>query len=51
VEEELARRPWVAVGRSGWIFIGTGPLSGAICGFSPQQIEWALQYDIPIVIH
>jgi TatD DNase family protein len=51
VEEDLARRPWAAVGEIGLDFYWDRT-------FEPQQfeafhlqIEWAIQYRLPIVIH
>ena len=51
VEDWLGRRPWVAVGEIGLDFYWDRT-------FEPQQVEafhrqteWALHYDIPIVIH
>jgi len=51
VERELGRRPWVAVGEIGLDFYWDRTFEGQQYEAFHRQIEWALQYDIPIVIH
>jgi len=51
VEGELARRPWVAVGEIGLDFYWDRSFEVQQYEAFHRQIEWALQYDIPIVIH
>jgi TatD DNase family protein len=51
VEEDLARRPWVAVGEIGLDFYWDRTFEREQYEVFRQQIGWALQYDIPIVIH
>jgi len=51
VEEDLARRPWVAVGEIGLDFYWDRTFEREQYEVFRQQIRWALQYDIPIVIH
>jgi TatD DNase family protein len=51
VEEDLARRPWVAVGEIGLDFYWDRTFETQQYEAFRQQIRWALQYDIPIVIH
>ena len=51
VERELGRRPWVAVGEIGLDFYWDRTFEKQQYEAFHRQIEWALQYDIPIVIH
>jgi TatD DNase family protein len=51
VADELARRPWVALGEIGLDFYWDRTFEAAQYAAFHQQIEWALHYDIPIVIH
>jgi TatD DNase family protein len=51
VEAELARRTWVALGEIGLDFYWDRTFEAAQYAAFHQQIELALQYDIPIVIH
>lgn len=51
VEEWLAKRPFVAVGEIGLDFYWDKTFAEQQYVAFRQQIEWALQYDIPIVIH
>jgi TatD DNase family protein len=51
VEEWLGRRPWVAVGEIGLDFYWDRTFKQQQYEAFHRQTEWALQYDIPIVIH
>lgn len=51
VEGELGRRPWVAIGEIGLDFYWDRTFETQQYEAFHRQIEWALQYDIPIVIH
>jgi TatD DNase family protein len=51
VEDWLGRRPWVAVGEIGLDFYWDRSFDPQQYAAFHRQIEWALQYDIPIVIH
>ncbi len=51
VEDELARRSWVALGEIGLDFYWDRTFEAAQYAAFHRQIGWALQYDIPIVIH
>ena len=51
VEDELARRAWVALGEIGLDFYWDRTFEAAQYAAFHQQIEWALHYNIPIVIH
>lgn len=51
VESELARRPWVALGEIGLDFYWDRSFETEQYAAFHRQIEWALHYDIPIVIH
>jgi TatD DNase family protein len=51
VEAELGRRPWVAVGEIGLDFYWDRTFEKEQYAAFHRQIEWALHYDIPIVIH
>jgi TatD DNase family protein len=51
VEEDLGRRPWVAVGEIGLDFYWDRTFEVQQYAVFHRQIEWALRYDIPIVIH
>ena len=51
VEEWLGRRPWVAVGEIGLDFYWDRTFEQQQYEAFHRQTEWALQYDIPIVIH
>ena len=51
VEVELARRNWVALGEIGLDFYWDRTFEAAQYAAFHEQIEWALHYDIPIVIH
>ncbi|HVS95863.1 MAG TPA: TatD family hydrolase, partial [Puia sp.] len=51
VEGELGRRRWVAVGEIGLDFYWDRTFEKEQYVVFRRQIEWALQYDIPIVIH
>ncbi len=51
VEQELQRRPWVAVGEIGLDFYWDRTFEQQQYEAFHRQIEWALHYDIPIVIH
>jgi TatD DNase family protein len=51
VEMELARRSWVALGEIGLDFYWDRSFEAAQYAAFHEQIEWALHYDIPIVIH
>ena len=51
VESELARRRWVALGEIGLDFYWDRTFEKQQYAAFHRQIEWALHYDIPIVIH
>jgi TatD DNase family protein len=51
VEEWLGRRPWAAVGEIGLDFYWDRSFEQQQYDAFHRQIEWALHYDIPIVIH
>jgi TatD DNase family protein len=51
VEQELGRRPWVALGEIGLDFYWDRTFEGQQYDAFHRQIEWALHFDIPIVIH
>ncbi|HWK07591.1 MAG TPA: TatD family hydrolase [Puia sp.] len=51
VEDWLGRRPWVAVGEIGLDFYWDRTFQEQQYDAFHRQTEWALQYDIPIVIH
>lgn len=51
VEDWLQRRPWVAVGEIGLDFYWDRTFETQQYQAFHQQIEWALHYRIPIVIH
>ena len=51
VEEWLGRRRWVAVGEIGLDFYWDRTFEKEQYDAFHRQIEWALHYDIPIVIH
>jgi TatD DNase family protein len=51
VESELARRNWVAVGEIGLDFYWDRTFEKEQYTAFHRQIEWALHYSIPIVIH
>ena len=51
VEDWLARRPWVAVGEIGLDFYWDRTFETQQYAAFHRQVEWALHYDIPIVIH
>lgn len=51
VEEWLAKRKFVAVGEIGLDFYWDKTFAEQQYVAFRQQIEWALQYDVPIVIH
>ena len=51
VEEWLGRRPWVAVGEIGLDFYWDRTFEPQQYEAFHRQTEWALHYDIPIVIH
>jgi TatD DNase family protein len=51
VEDELARRSWVALGEIGLDFYWDRTFEAEQYAAFHRQIELALQYDIPIVIH
>ncbi|HEY4289471.1 MAG TPA: TatD family hydrolase [Puia sp.] len=51
VERELGRRDWVAIGEIGLDFYWDKSFSAQQYEAFHRQIEWALHYDIPIVIH
>jgi TatD DNase family protein len=51
VEEDLARRRWVAVGEIGLDFYWDRTFEQEQYEAFRQQVRWALEYDIPIVIH
>jgi TatD DNase family protein len=51
VEQELGRRSWVAIGEIGLDFYWDKTFSAQQYEAFHRQIEWALHYDIPIVIH
>lgn len=51
VEKELGRRSWVAVGEIGLDFYRDRTFEQQQYAAFHRQIEWALEYDIPIVIH
>src|SRR5579871_4697900 len=51
VENELKRRTWVAVGEIGLDFYWDRTFEQQQYEAFHKQIEWALQYNIPIVIH
>ena len=51
VEVELARRSWVALGEIGLDFYWDRTFEAAQYAAFHVQIEWALHYDLPIVIH
>jgi len=51
VERELGRRVWVAVGEIGLDFYWDRTFEPQQYEAFHRQIEWALHYDIPIVIH
>jgi len=51
VEECLGRRPWAAVGEIGLDFYWDRTFEKQQYEAFHRQTEWALHYDIPIVIH
>jgi TatD DNase family protein len=51
VEEDLARRGWAAVGEIGLDFYWDRTFESCQYEAFHMQIEWALQYRLPIVIH
>ncbi|HWB93329.1 MAG TPA: TatD family hydrolase [Puia sp.] len=51
VEGELARRSWVAVGEIGLDFYWDKTYAAQQYEAFHRQIEWAMRYDIAIVIH
>ncbi|WP_229689022.1 TatD family hydrolase [Puia dinghuensis] len=51
VEGELQRRAWVAVGEIGLDFYWDRTFEKEQYVAFHRQVEWALHYDIPIVIH
>ena len=51
VEDELARRSWVALGEIGLDFYWDKTFSEQQYEAFHRQIEWAMHYKIPIVIH
>jgi TatD DNase family protein len=51
VQEDLGRRPWVAVGEIGLDFYWDRTFETQQYDAFHRQIDWALQYRIPIVIH
>ncbi len=51
VEQELSRRSWVAIGEIGLDFYWDKTFSAEQYAAFHLQTEWALHYDIPIVIH
>jgi len=51
VEDWLGRRPWVAVGEIGLDFYWDRTFETQQYQAFRQQIEWALHYRVPIVIH
>jgi TatD DNase family protein len=51
VADELARRRWAAVGEIGLDFYWDRTFETAQYAAFHCQIEWALHYDLPIVIH
>lgn len=51
VETQLTRRPWAAVGEIGLDFYWDRTFEKEQYAAFHRQIEWALQYNIPIVIH
>lgn len=51
VEEWLQRRPFVAIGEIGLDFYWDTSFADAQYMAFRQQMEWALQYKLPIVIH
>jgi TatD DNase family protein len=51
VSEDLGRRPWVAVGEIGLDFYWDRTFEVQQYDAFHRQIEWAVSYDIPIVIH
>lgn len=51
VEEDLARRGWAAVGEIGLDFYWDRTFESHQYEAFHTQIEWALQYRLPIVIH
>jgi TatD DNase family protein len=51
VEDWLARRPFAAVGEIGLDFHWDRSFEKEQYGAFHRQIEWALHYDLPIVIH
>jgi TatD DNase family protein len=51
VEEDLERRPWAAVGEIGLDFYWDRTFEAQQYEVFHRQIEWALRYKIPIVIH
>ncbi len=51
VEEDLGRRPWVAVGEIGLDFYWDRTFEAQQYEAFHRQIGWAMEYDIPIVIH
>ncbi|MBS1662837.1 MAG: TatD family hydrolase [Bacteroidetes bacterium] len=51
VESELVRRPWVAVGEIGLDFYWDRTFEKQQYEAFHRQIDWALGYHVPIVIH
>lgn len=51
VEDELARRKWVALGEIGLDFYWDRTFEAEQYTAFHRQIEWALHYGLPIVIH
>ena len=51
VKSELVRRKWIAIGEIGIdLYWDKTFLNEQIIAFQ-QQIEWALEYDLPVIIH
>ncbi|MFV0605841.1 MAG: TatD family hydrolase [Niabella sp.] len=50
-EEYLKQRPFIAIGETGLDFYWDTTYKKQQYEAFEQQIEWAIQYDIPIVIH
>jgi TatD DNase family protein len=51
VKSELERRKWIAIGEIGIdLYWDTTFLKEQVIAFQ-QQIDWALEYDLPVIIH
>jgi TatD DNase family protein len=51
IEEYLVKNKFIAIGETGLDFYWDVTYKDQQCDAFQRQIEWALQYDIPVVIH